>query len=145
MRVRVEQLLIRKRGVISVVFEIGAELAVLYTRAPPEELASFVATMTGSAVAVLPPEPEEQSEDEEEELIKVAQLDPAPGKENGAPGYLDHTGQRIRDVAKKDKKEKTHHHAGRVVAQRETPRAARGGIAQKGPREPPLGQHWPRV
>lgn len=105
-RMRVEQLLIRKRGVISVVFETGAELAVIYTRAPPDELASFVRTMTGVSVEVLPPEEEEDSEGEEE-LIGAAELDAAGmGKENGGPGYLDQTGGRLRDAQKRDKKKK---------------------------------------
>lgn len=94
LRVRVEQLLIQRRGVISVVFEIGAELAVLYTRAPPDELAGFIAKMTGRAVEVLPPAEEEDDDEEEEE-------------EAGGPGYLDETGQRLRDVAKKNRRKHT--------------------------------------
>lgn len=98
MRVRVEQLLIRESGVISVAFEIGAELAVLFTRAQPETLADFVAKMTGTTVEVLPPQKDEDEEDEKEN-----EADALPGK----PGYLDETGQRIKDVAKKNKKKKT--------------------------------------
>ncbi len=100
-RVRVEQLLIRQSGVISVAFEIGAELAVLYTRARPEDLADFVAKMTGTAVEVLPPVQEDEDDEEDDT--------PSVGKENatGKPGYLDETGQRIKDVAKKNKKKKT--------------------------------------
>lgn len=102
---RVEQLIIRKRGVISVVFEIGAEIAVVYTRLPAEELASFVSTMTGSTVEVLP---NIESDDEEEEA-KSEELDvQSADKENGGgqPGYLDQTGQRFRDVAKKNARKK---------------------------------------
>lgn len=94
LRVRVEQLLIRKRGVISVVFEIGAEIAVLYSRAHAEELADYVAKMTGTSVEVLPP----QVDDDDEE-VELGNKENADG-----PGYLDHTGQRIRDVAKKNKR-----------------------------------------
>lgn len=103
--VRIEQLLIRKRGVISVVFEIGAETAVVYTRLPPGELASFVATMTGSQVQVLPDAPsDEELEAKSEELDDNADNE----KENDGrqPGYLDQTGQRFRDVAKKNAKKK---------------------------------------
>lgn len=104
--VRVEQLLIRKRGVISVGFETGAETAVLYTRIPADELASFVAMMTGSRVQVLPdvPSDEEEPEAKSEELDADVDKD----KENGGgqPGYLDHTGQRFRDVAKRNAKKK---------------------------------------
>jgi len=97
LRVRVEQLLIRQNGVISVVFEIGAEIAVLFTKAPPETLATFVSKMTGTAVEILPAEVDSEDEEEEEE----------GNKEGGAPGYLDETGQRLKDVAKKNKKKKT--------------------------------------
>lgn len=106
--VRVEQLVIRKRGVISIVFEIGAEVAVVYTRLPPDELASFVGTMTGTNIQVMP---DLQSEDEDEEpevqFDKELDADNAE-KENGGgqPGYLDQTGQRLRDVAKKNAKKK---------------------------------------
>lgn len=102
---RVEQLVIRRHGVISVVFEIGAEIAVVYTRLPAEDLASFIGTMTGSRVEVLP---EEVSDDEEGETEAESAADEAAEKENGGgqPGYLDQTGQRLRDVAKKNAKKK---------------------------------------
>jgi hypothetical protein len=98
--IRVEQLIIRKRGVISVVFEIGAELAVVYARLPSDELAAFITTMTGVEVDVLPPVAEEESDEEED--------DDSAEKENGSgqPGYLDETGERFRDVAKKNAKKK---------------------------------------
>lgn len=103
--VRIEQLLIRKRGVISVVFEIGAEIAVVYTRAPPEELASFVSKMTGTPVELLPPEPE--SEDEEEQPgIPGEQLSDEKENGGGQPGYLDETGQRLQDVVRRNAKKK---------------------------------------
>lgn len=104
--VRVEQLIIRRRGVISVVFEIGAEIAVVYTRVDAEELATFLRTMTGTAIEVLPdaPSDDEEPEAKSEELDADATAD----KENGGgqPGYLDQTGQRFRDVAKKNAKKK---------------------------------------
>lgn len=105
MCMRVEQLIIRRHGVISVVFEIGAEVAVVYTRLPADELASFVGTMTGTKVEVLPDVP---SDDEEDEAEAKSDRDDAAEKENGGgqPGYLDQTGQRFRDVAKKNAKKK---------------------------------------
>ncbi|CDF35710.1 unnamed protein product [Chondrus crispus] len=105
---RVEQLIIRKRGVISVAFEIGAEVAVVYTRNPPEDLASFIGTMTGTTVDLLP---ELQSDDEEDESEaksdKDTDIDNAE-KENGGgqPEYLDKSGQTFRAVAKKNAKKK---------------------------------------
>ena len=106
--VRVEQLLIRKRGVISVVFEIGAELAVLYTRAPAEELQSFVSKMTGKSVDILPPEPEEDEEEEEYYDATLAASGSAAEKENGRglPVYLDQSGQTLSEVAKRQAKKK---------------------------------------
>ena len=102
--VRVEQLVIRKRGVISIAFEIGMEVAVVYSRLPAEDLASFVGTMTGTKVEIMPEEEEEEDEEEEEE-VNSSNVD---NKENGGgqPGYLDQTGQRLRDVAKKNAKKK---------------------------------------
>lgn len=107
---RVEQLIIRKRGVISVAFEIGAEVAVVYTKNPPEELASFIGTMTGTTVDLLP---ELQSDDEEDESEaksdKDIDIDNAEKeKENGGgqPEYLDKSGQTFRAVAKKNAKKK---------------------------------------
>ena len=102
-RVRVEQLLIRQSGVISVAFEIGAELAVLFTRAKPQELADFVAKMTGTTVEVLPPAEDDEDDEEDEKENEKSTTSGTPGK----PGYLDETGQRIKDVAKKNKKKKT--------------------------------------
>lgn len=103
--VRVEQLLIHKKGVISVVFEIGAELAVVYTRTLAEDLASFVGTMTGTSVEVLP---EVLSDDEEEADAVAADSQDGVDKENGGgqPGYLDESGERFKDVAKKNGKKK---------------------------------------
>lgn len=108
---RVEQLIIRRPGVVSVVFEIGAEDAVVYGRVPPEELASFLATMTGTEVTVAEHvESESESEDEDEAAGEAAATAAAgvgaADKENGAPGYLDQTGQRFKDVAKKNAKKK---------------------------------------
>eukprot|EP00172_Hildenbrandia_rubra_P002523 Plantae.Rhodophyta-Hildenbrandia_rubra.ctg34095.p1 GENE.Plantae.Rhodophyta-Hildenbrandia_rubra.ctg34095~~Plantae.Rhodophyta-Hildenbrandia_rubra.ctg34095.p1 ORF type:complete len:306 (-),score=89.48 Plantae.Rhodophyta-Hildenbrandia_rubra.ctg34095:1279-2196(-) len=98
---RVEQLLIRKKGVVSVCFERGAEIAVVYSRAPAEELSGFVAKMTGVEVEVLP---EEQESDLEDELDAEEDV----GKENsgGQPTYLDEAGERFRDVARKKGKKK---------------------------------------
>lgn len=97
--VRVEQLVIRKRGVISVAFEMGAEVAVVYTRLPADQLASFIGTMTGTKVDLLP---EEADESDEEEYVESAI------KENGNSqrGYLDHTGQQLRDAARTNAKKK---------------------------------------
>lgn len=102
--VRVEQLVIRQRGVISVVFEIGAEVAVVYTRMPAEKLASFIGTMTGTNVEVMPDLP---SDDEDEEPEAKSDAENAD-KENGGgqPGYLDQTGQTLRAVARKNAKKK---------------------------------------
>lgn len=102
--VRIEQLIIRKRGVISIAFEMGAEVAVVYTRLPPEELRSFVTTMTGTAANILP----EEEEEEEEEQDEGSSAADASGKENGGgqPGYLDQNAQRLRDVAKRNEKKK---------------------------------------
>lgn len=94
LRVRVEQLLIRQSGVISVVFETGAELAVVFTRAPPETLVGFVSKLTGRAVELLQPEPDE---DEDDVNLETA----ASG-----PGYLDENGQRLKDLKKANKKKK---------------------------------------
>lgn len=101
---RVEQLVIRKRGVISVSFEIGAEVAVVYTRLPPDQLASYVTTMTGTTVEVLPEQPDEEEEDEQ----PFHDRHNGGNKENGSaqPGYLDETGQRLRDVARTNAKKK---------------------------------------
>lgn len=132
---RVEQLVIRKPGVISLVFEIGAEIAVIYGRVPPEDLCSFVGTMTGVQVEVLPPEPESEEEDEEEEAagegasagvgVGTDAGEDGAEKENAGPGYLDQTGQRFKDVAKKNAKKKNNVSQGasslaaRLAAQRE--------------------------
>lgn len=102
--VRVEQLVIRKRGVISVSFEMGAEVAVLYTRLPPDQVASFISTMTGTEVEVLPEQPDE---DEEEDVQKEDEASNAQDQNaNSQPGYLDETGQRLRDVARNNAKKK---------------------------------------
>lgn len=106
--VRVEQLVIRQRGVISVVFEIGAEVAVVYTRMPGEELASYIRTMTGTSVEVMPDLPSDDEEEEPEaKSDKELDADNAE-KENGGgqPGYLDQTGQTLRAVARKNAKKK---------------------------------------
>lgn len=98
---RVEQLIIRKRGVISVAFEIGAEVAVVYTKCPVDQLTSFLATMTGSNIDVLPESAEDgQDEDGEEDIAVNAEKEPTQ------PGYLDETGQRLRDVARRNVKKK---------------------------------------
>lgn len=99
---RLEQIIVRKRGVISVVFEVGAEVAVVFTRLPPEQLCSFVSTMSGTAVKLLPEEKEEEEEVNDEIVGKTG------NKENnqGQPGYLDETGQRLRDVARTNAKKK---------------------------------------
>jgi hypothetical protein len=109
---RVEQLVIRKHGVISVVFEIGAEVAVIYARLASEELSSFMGKMTGANIEVMPNMPDEdESDDESDEQrnIKAPSSDPSGiDKENGnvQPGYLDETGERFRDVAQKNAKKK---------------------------------------
>lgn len=120
---RAEQLIIRKRGVISVGFEIGAEIAVVYTRFPADQLASFLSTMTGSKVEILVEEEDnedevEEEEDAEEEEDKLGNRnDPTKyetdttnsiGKENSkiTPGYLDKSGERLRDVARRNAKKK---------------------------------------
>lgn len=99
---RLEQIIVRKRGVISVVFEVGAEVAVVFTRLPPEQLCSFVSTISGAPVKVLPEEKEEEEEDDDE-IVGMTR-----NKENnqGQPGYLDETGQRLRDVARTNAKKK---------------------------------------
>ncbi|PXF46534.1 Armadillo repeat-containing protein 1 [Gracilariopsis chorda] len=95
--VRVEQLVIRTRGVISVAFELGAEVAVIYTRTTAEHLISYLSTMTGVKVQQLEDPPEEEHEEDTESE-----------KENDTtqPAYLDQSGQRLRDVAKKNAKKK---------------------------------------
>lgn len=95
---RLEQIIIRKRGVISVAFEVGAEVAVVYTKFPPEQLASFISTIMGKPVEVLP-EVEEEEEEVDEEDKRVQ-------NNSGQPGYLDETGQRLRDVARSNAKKK---------------------------------------
>lgn len=104
--VRIEQLLVRKQGVISVVFEIGAEVAVVFTRLPPEALSSFVSTMTGTSVQILPSEADSESEEEADSEGEEAHG--VLGKENGGgqPRYLDETGQTLRDVARKNARKK---------------------------------------
>lgn len=97
-RVRVEQMLIRHSGVISVMFETGAELAVVYTRAQPEVLVGFVSKMTGRTVELQPPEM-----DDDDDACENA--DPG-ATNNSAPGYLDETGQRVKDMKKAAKKKK---------------------------------------
>lgn len=99
---RVEQLVIRKRGVISVAFEMGAEVAVVYTRLPPDQLVSFLTTMTGTKIELLPEEKEDEEDEEEEEYVQNA------NKENGnvQRGYLDENGQRLRDLARNNAKKK---------------------------------------
>lgn len=102
---RLEQIIVRKRGVISVVFEIGAEVAVVYTRLPPEQLSSFVSTMSGTSVKVLREEREEEDDDDDDDATSGIG---GRNKENsqGQPGYLDQTGQRLRDVARANAKKK---------------------------------------
>eukprot|EP00737_Agarophyton_chilense_P002486 gb/GEZJ01002839.1/.p2 GENE.gb/GEZJ01002839.1/~~gb/GEZJ01002839.1/.p2 ORF type:complete len:300 (-),score=64.29 gb/GEZJ01002839.1/:266-1165(-) len=97
--VRVEQLVIRKRGVISVAFELGAEVAVIYTRTPPDQLVSYLATMTGVAVQQLPDPPEPNPDDDD----TASENDPDAAAH---PAYLDQSGQRLRDLAKKNAKNK---------------------------------------
>eukprot|EP00178_Gracilaria_changii_P022136 TRINITY_DN655_c0_g1_i1.p2 TRINITY_DN655_c0_g1~~TRINITY_DN655_c0_g1_i1.p2 ORF type:complete len:369 (-),score=72.80 TRINITY_DN655_c0_g1_i1:1683-2789(-) len=97
--VRVEQLVVRKHGVISIAFELGAEVAVIYTRTPAQDLISYVSTMTGVSVEQLPDPPEDEDEDDEAH-------DTASENDNAQPAYLDESGQRLRDVAKKNAKKK---------------------------------------
>jgi hypothetical protein len=110
---RVEQLVVRKHGVISVVFEIGAEVAVIYARLAAEELASFMAKMTGTEVEVMPNPPDDDDEsDDDDDYKPVSKSEAAASddneKENGnvQPGYLDETGERFKDVARKNAKKK---------------------------------------
>lgn len=100
---RVEQLLVRKRGVISVVFEIGAEDAVIFARIASDELATFLKTMTGAEIEVLPYVDEDAEEEEDENNPEDAGAE----KENASqPGYLDEKGERFKDMAKKGAKKK---------------------------------------
>lgn len=115
---RVEQLIIQKRGVISVSFEMGAEIAVVFTRFPPDQLSSFLSKMTGIQVELLPDESED--DDEEDEELFASQNASINNNNNNisdnnnnnnnnnsqSPGYLDETGQRLRDVAKRNAKKK---------------------------------------
>lgn len=110
---RVEQLIIQKRGVVSVAFEVGAEIAVVYSRFPVEQLASFLTTMTGSHVEILPDLADEQEDDEEDDEQQQQQqhrnnvgemTDTSKGTQSG---YLDTSGQRLKDVAKRGKKKHT--------------------------------------
>lgn len=107
---RVEQLIIRERGVISISFEIGAETAVIFTRLPPDQLAAFLARMTGSKVEILPDdvESEEEESEGESQYMGTNVAGDVSNKENGnnQPGYLDETGQRLRDVARHNAKKK---------------------------------------
>lgn len=117
---RVEQLVIRKPGVISVAFELGAEDAVVFGRVPAEEIASFVGKMTGTEVKVVEAVVVE-SEDEEEVVEPAAAAAGASGvdKENSNAGYLDQTGERFKDVAKKNSKKKnTISHGATSLAER---------------------------
>lgn len=90
---RVEQLLVRKNGVISVVFEIGAEVALVFTRLPGADLAQFLSTMTGSKVEELPQQPMEGGPEKE--------------NEDQEPGYLDRNGQLVRNCASTNAKPNT--------------------------------------
>lgn len=104
---RVEQFIIRRKGVISVAFEIGAEVAVVYTRAQPDDLASFVHKMTGVGVELMPDVPSDDDDDDEEETELEGTQSAEKENGGGQPGYLDETGQRFRDVAKKNAKKHT--------------------------------------
>ena len=94
MSIRVQQLIMRKRGVISVGFEMAREVVVVFGRTPAEELKQFVSTMTGKNVTIL--ENEEAGEDENDRCDV-----------NHGRGYLDERGERLRDVARRGKKKRT--------------------------------------
>ena len=102
--IRVEQLLIRRKGVISVCFETGVEIAVVYSKVSSDDLCDFVAKMTGVQVEIAPEEPESDSDVEEQDI------DEDVGKENNndanQPVYLDEAKERFKDVARKNKKKK---------------------------------------
>lgn len=85
---RVEQLLVRKSGVISVVFEIGVEVAVVFTRLPAVVLAQYLSTMTGKNVEMLPEKQPFREYSEKE-------------NEDEQSGYLDRNGRMLHDSAKK--------------------------------------------
>lgn len=124
---RVEQLIIRKQGVISVVFEIGAEIAVIYSRLPSTELASFVTTMTGAAVDILSDE-EKSEEEDEDEGVQGQSIEMRSDRKIGQDGnrtittesgYLDKAGERFQDIARKNaKKKNTVSHGATSLAER---------------------------
>lgn len=110
---RVEQIIIRTPGVISVAFEIGAEVAVIFARLSSSDLASFVTKLTGAVVEVLPDivESEEETEIDEERAGCAKSIDSScdgDEKENGGAqsGYLDEAGERFKDIARKNAKKK---------------------------------------
>lgn len=85
---------------------MGAEVAVVYTRLPADQVASFLTTMTGTKIELLPEEQEEEEEEEkdEEKDEYVQNADKENG--NAQRGYLDENGQRLRDVARNNAKKK---------------------------------------
>lgn len=115
---RVEQLIIRKPGVVSVAFELGAEDAVVFGRAPAEDVASYVGKLTGIEVTVVEAVVVDSEDDDEEE----EEVQPVAGgidKENANAGYLDKTGERFKDVVKKNaKKKNTISHGATSLAER---------------------------
>jgi len=128
-RARVEGLLLRLPGVFSVGFELGAETAVVFGRSGADATAGWLRKMAGGGVTLLPPEEEDEVEAGRAPAppavapaaaAAAARAPAAAGPSAAAAaaaaaaptGYLDETGQRLKDAERRARKKKKAVNAG---------------------------------